>query len=113
MQSGIKKLEDRPLGPVGVSPLEAVSCAFEHDEVGWHGSGRFTRLGDINHDTPVARSIRIGGFLYSVSSGQVKVHRLESPTAEVAAVTLTSAPNLPLPGPVILESITEDGRARS
>jgi uncharacterized secreted protein with C-terminal beta-propeller domain len=48
----------------------------------------FTSLGEIAHDGPVQRSVRIGEFLYSVSAGQVKVHRLDDPTAEVAAVKL-------------------------
>ena len=56
-------------------------------------TGGFTNLGQITHDTPVQRSIRIGDLLYSVSAGQVKVHRLDDPTLEMAAVTLTGAQN--------------------
>ena len=51
----------------------------------------FTNLGTITHDGPVQRAVRIGDYLYSVSSGQVKVHRLDAPTVELAAVTLTAA----------------------
>ena len=38
---------------------------------------------------PVKRSIRIGEFLYSVSAGEVKVHRLDDPTVEVGRTRLT------------------------
>ena len=51
----------------------------------------FTNLGEITHDGPVQRSVRIGEFLYSISTGEVKVHRLADPSAEVAAVKLTAA----------------------
>ena len=50
----------------------------------------FTNLGQITHDGPVQRSIRIGDYLYSVSAGQVKVHRLDDPTVEVGGTALTS-----------------------
>ena len=50
----------------------------------------FTNLGEITHDGPVQRSVRIGEFLYSVSAGQVKVHRLDAPTVEVASTRLTA-----------------------
>ena len=49
----------------------------------------FKNLGTINHDTTIERSLRIGNFLYTVSIDQVKVHRLDDPTAQVAAVGLT------------------------
>ena len=51
----------------------------------------FTNLGEITHDGPVQRSVRIGEFLYSVSAGQVKVHRLDAPTVEVGSTRLTAA----------------------
>ena len=51
----------------------------------------FTNLGEITHDGPVQRSVRIGEFLYSVSAGQVKVHRLDVPTVEVGSTRLTAA----------------------
>jgi hypothetical protein len=35
--------------------------------------------------------VRIGEFLYSVSAGQVKVHRLDAPTVEVGSTRLTAA----------------------
>lgn len=50
----------------------------------------FTNLGEITHDGPVQRSVRIGEFLYSVSAGEVKVHRLDAPTVEVGSTRLTS-----------------------
>ena len=51
----------------------------------------FTNLGEITHDGPVQRSVRIGEFLYSVSAGEVKVHRLDAPTVEVGSTRLTAA----------------------
>ncbi|MFM8890531.1 MAG: beta-propeller domain-containing protein, partial [Planctomycetia bacterium] len=54
------------------------------------GKAGFTKLGEISHSTDVQRSIRIGEFLYSVSSSEVKVHRLTDPKAQVAAVKLAA-----------------------
>jgi uncharacterized secreted protein with C-terminal beta-propeller domain len=51
----------------------------------------FTKLGEITHDGTVQRSVRIGEFLYSVSAGAVKVHRLDAPTVEVGSTRLTAA----------------------
>ena len=51
----------------------------------------FQNLGEIKHDDPVQRSIRIGDFLYSVSAGEVKVHRLDDPSVEVGRTRLTAA----------------------
>ena len=51
----------------------------------------FTKLGEITHDGTVQRSVRIGEFLYSISAGQVKVHRLDAPTVEVGSTRLTAA----------------------
>ena len=51
----------------------------------------FQNLGEIKHDDPVQRSIRIGDFLYSVSAGEVKVHRLDAPNVEVGGTRLTAA----------------------
>jgi len=45
----------------------------------------------------VQRSLRIGGFIYSISAGQVQVHRLDDPTAEVARTSLTAAAQDDLP----------------
>jgi len=53
------------------------------------GAGGFANLGQIVHADPVRRSLRIGEFLYSVSAGQVKVHRIDDPTTEVGATALT------------------------
>jgi len=55
----------------------------------------FENLGRIDHDGSVQRSLRIGEYLYSISSGQVKVHRIDDPTAAVATTTLTSTPPYP------------------
>jgi len=56
----------------------------------------FRNLGTIHHDTAIERSLRIGNFLYSVSVDQVKVHRLDDPTAQIAAVGLTPRSDDPL-----------------
>ena len=55
----------------------------------------FENLGQISHDGSVQRSLRIGEYLYSISSGQVQVHRIDDPTAAVATTTLTSTPPYP------------------
>ena len=57
----------------------------------------FTELGEIRHDGPVQRSVRIGELLYSVSAGQVKVHRLDDPTVEIAGVNLSPPADTPWP----------------
>ena len=51
----------------------------------------FTNLGEITHDGSVQRSVRIGEFLYSISAGEVKVHRLDAPTVEIGSTRLTAA----------------------
>ena len=56
-----------------------------------HSTDGFTNLGEITHDSAVQRSVRIGEFLYSVSAGEVKVHRLDAPTVEVGSTRLTAA----------------------
>ena len=53
------------------------------------GAGGFANLGQIVHADPVRRSLRIGDHLYSISTGQVKVHRIDDPTTEVGATALT------------------------
>ncbi len=60
-------------------------------KVDTHSTDGFTNLGEITHDGPVQRSVRIGEFLYSVSAGEVKVHRLNAPTVEVGSTRLTAA----------------------
>jgi len=60
--------------------------------------GTFTRLGEISHASgAVERGVRIGDFLYSVSAGEVKVHRVDDPTVELAGVTLSSRENTGYP----------------
>jgi len=49
----------------------------------------FVVLGEIRHEQAIERSIRIGDRLYSVSSGEVQVHRLTRPNEQLAAVKLT------------------------
>lgn len=44
----------------------------------------FTVLGEVQHDSPVLRSVRIGDVLYSISVGEVQAHPLAAP-AEVTA----------------------------
>jgi uncharacterized secreted protein with C-terminal beta-propeller domain len=72
---------------------------FKVDPNSEHG---FTTLGEIRHDGPVERSLRIGEFLYSVSAGQVQAHRLDDPTIIVGSATLTTGttvrPEYVLPG---------------
>jgi len=55
----------------------------------------FQNLGEITHDGPVQRSLRIGQYLYSVSNGEVKVHQLDDPTVQVGSTRLTTQPDYP------------------
>jgi len=61
--------------------------------------GAFSLLGQISHSSAVERGVRIGDFLYSVSAGEVQVHRLDDPSVEIAGVALTarSDPGFPTP----------------
>ena len=43
------------------------------------------KLGDIEHDSNVRRSLRIGELLYSVSADTIKVHAILDPALEVAS----------------------------
>jgi uncharacterized secreted protein with C-terminal beta-propeller domain len=58
-------------------------------KVEWLAAAGFVVLGEIRHEQAIERSIRIGDRLYSVSSGEVQVHRLTRPTEQLAAVKLT------------------------
>lgn len=46
--------------------------------------GKVRLLGEIIHDTPVRRTVRIGDLLYSISSDMVSVHKILEPDVEVA-----------------------------
>jgi uncharacterized secreted protein with C-terminal beta-propeller domain len=59
-------------------------------QVNLAANGTFTRLGEISHASgAVERGVRIGNLLYSVSAGEVKVHRIDDPSVEIAGVKLT------------------------
>jgi len=61
-------------------------------------NGTFTRLGEISHASgAVERGVRIGDLLYSVSAGEVKVHRVDDPSVEIAGVKLTPRSDTDLP----------------
>jgi uncharacterized secreted protein with C-terminal beta-propeller domain len=49
----------------------------------------FTLLGEIQHDTPVRRSLQIGDYLISISSNTIKANSIADPAEEVAALDLT------------------------
>jgi len=51
----------------------------------------FTHLGAIAHEGPVRRSLRIGEYLYSISTEAVKVHQVDDPTSQVGQVDLGTA----------------------
>ena len=55
----------------------------------------FANVGQIVHDGPVQRSIRIGEHLYSISAGEVQVHRLDDPTIKVGGTALTPQATYP------------------
>ena len=60
----------------------------------------FTSLGEIHHASAVLRSVRIGTFLYSISTGEVQVHPLAAPTVVVARAPL-AGPAEDAWGPII------------
>jgi len=63
-------------------------------DLGWAGSDLhvlrvtpedgFQSLGSIEHDSSIERSLRIGDYLYSVSSTTIKVNRIADPAIQVA-----------------------------
>ena len=55
----------------------------------------FTMLGRVEHQTDVRRSLRIGDFLYSVSTDAVKVQPILDPNSQVAQVNLSDPPASP------------------
>jgi uncharacterized secreted protein with C-terminal beta-propeller domain len=52
------------------------------------GAAAFTNLGRIDHEDDVTRSVRVGAYLYSVSWGEVRVHRIDDPATELGRVQL-------------------------
>lgn len=59
------------------------------------GADAFTNLGRIDHADDVTRSVRVGEYLYSVSRGEVRVHRIDDPATELGRVMLTAADDMP------------------
>jgi len=76
-------------------------------ELNWWGDGGlqvlrvsrddgFAFLGQIEHDSTVRRSLRIGGYLYSVSDTTIKVNVIDAPGTQVAELRYADAePGLP------------------
>lgn len=58
-------------------------------------------LGEIGHDTPVERSLRVGDVLYSLSAGEIQAHDLTDPSVSVGEVTLPTPPE-PEPEPIFV-----------
>ena len=57
-------------------------------------------LGEIAHDSPVVRSLRIGGVLFSMSAGGIQAHVLADPSVRIGSVALPMPPERPIGGPV-------------
>ena len=68
----------------------------------WNGQGSlevikvdpqagFAKLGEINHDGEVLRSVEIGDFIYSIGTDAVKVASIDDPANQVADVQLVDA----------------------
>jgi len=58
-------------------------------------------LGEILHDAPVLRSLRIGDLLFSMSTGEIQVHHLTDPSIRVGSVALpVPPPYYPFPEPI-------------
>jgi len=61
------------------------------------GADAFTNLGRIDHNHEVTRSVRVGEYLYSVSRGEVRVHRIDDPMTEIGRVELSPPQFLDFP----------------
>jgi uncharacterized secreted protein with C-terminal beta-propeller domain len=53
----------------------------------------FTPLGNIEHDTLIQRSVRIGNHLYAISSSALTVHDLFDPEIDLGEVSLLPQPD--------------------
>jgi hypothetical protein len=80
---------DRGVVAIPVSQWSAtVSHALAVYSVGLAG-GELEELARIEHDSPVSRSLRIGGWLYSISDTSLKVVDLAEPSRVVGDLTLS------------------------
>ena len=79
---GVLAVPVHRMGPEGGWSVEVFEVDLEEG---------FTYLGGIAHEGPVRRSLRIGEYLYSISTDAVKVHQIDDPAAEVAQLELGSA----------------------
>lgn len=56
------------------------------------GPDGIEELGEVAHDSPVQRSLRVGGVLYSLSAGEIQAHRLTDPSVRLGRVGLPAPP---------------------
>lgn len=59
-------------------------------------------VGEIAHDAPVQRSLRIGDLLFSMSMGSIQAHSLGDPSVLVGSV------DLPMPPPVTITPVDDN-----
>lgn len=60
----------------------------------------FTLLGEVQHESAVRRSVRIGDILYSISTAEVQAHPLADPGRVVARTRLSESSDEP--GPIVV-----------
>ncbi len=62
-------------------------------------AGKFNKLGEVQHDGEVLRSVQIGDYVYSIGTDAVKVVQIGNPLVDVADVPLPQ-PAPPTPTPI-------------
>lgn len=70
------------------------------------GTDGITLVGEIVHESPVLRSLRIGDLLFSMSAGAIQVHSLADPSVLVGSVALPVQVDFPPPLPTEPVAIT-------
>ena len=54
------------------------------------GAGGIELLGEVAHDSPVLRSLRVGDVLFSMSAAEIRAHGLADPSAQIGGVELAT-----------------------
>jgi len=101
---------------VGVLTLP-VSVSWDQPatlEVMHLGTDGIKQLGEIGHDSPVMRSLRIGDQLFSMSASEIKANNLTDPSVQTGEVNLPVPITQPIPvdfGPPVVIFATAGGPA--
>jgi len=71
-----------------ITSIPSISTSYEVRVFAVDRDTGFTHAFDVQHDSPVLRSLRIGDRLYTVSSTAIAVHQLDGSHEEVARVAI-------------------------